>query len=235
METTIKIMTYNIHSAYNVDGRQDPEAIAEVILESEADIVAIQEISRGWLVNGSTDLTTWLSNRLGMQVVFQGTTGPMWGNAIFSKYPILKVGSGKLPSLGTPLERGYLRAEIEIGDSQSLYIFATHLHHVESDPIVRYAQLKELIHTWGKRPYSIILGDLNTRPEDDEIKLLLGAGLIDSWSEAGEGRGDTYSSTHPVKRIDWIWHTPDLIVREVSVPRSNASDHLPVVVTILPK
>lgn len=231
----VKIMTYNIHSAYNVEGRQDPEAIAKVIIESEADIVAIQEISRGWLVNGSTDLTAWLSHRLGMQVIFKGTTGPMWGNAILSKYPILQMNFGKLPSLGIPLERGYLQAKIDLGYQAPINIFATHLHHVESEPIIRYAQLVELLRKWGKRPQSIILGDLNTRPEEDEIQLLFDAGLVDSWSVAGSGAGNTYSSDDPFKRIDWIWHTPDMISQDAKVLRSNASDHLPVIVTILPQ
>jgi endonuclease/exonuclease/phosphatase family metal-dependent hydrolase len=231
----VKIMTYNIHSAYDIHGRQDPEAIAKVILDSGAEIVAIQEISRGWLVNGSTDLTTWLSNRLRMQVVFKGTTGPMWGNAILSKYPILQVGFGKLPALDTHIERGYLRVEIDTGYDQPLNIFATHLHHEENAPIVRYAQLSELIHIWAKRPYSIILGDLNARPEDDEIELLMSAGLIDSWSESGIGRGYTVSSDKPFKRIDYIWHSEDLLGQNAEVPRSTASDHLPVIVTILPK
>jgi len=170
-----------------------------------------------------------------MQAVFKGTTGPMWGNAILSKYPILQIGFGKLPALGTPLERGYLRVEVDIGYDRPLNIFATHLHHVENAPIVRYAQLTELIRVWAKRPYSIILGDLNAGPEDAEIELLMHAGLIDSWSESGAGAGNTFSSEDPFKRIDWIWHTEELVVQDARVPRSIASDHLPVIVTILPQ
>jgi len=34
--TAVKIMTYNIHSAYDIHGHQDPEAIAKVIIESGA-------------------------------------------------------------------------------------------------------------------------------------------------------------------------------------------------------
>jgi endonuclease/exonuclease/phosphatase family metal-dependent hydrolase len=228
------IMTYNIHSAYDVQGRQNPEAIAEVIEESEADIVALQEISRGWLVNGSTDLITWLSHRLGMHVVYKGTTGPMWGNAILSKYPILRVQHAELPSLGTPLGRGYLMAKIDIGQGRPIWIYATHLHAEQEDALVRHAQISHLLSEWGNRPYSVILGDLNAEPNDAEIKLLHTAGLVDAWTETGVGNGNTFISSSPYKRIDWIWHTPDLSAQDAWVPKTTASDHLPVVVTIIP-
>jgi len=228
------VMTYNIHSAYNIQGRQDPEAIACEIERSEVDILALQEISRGWLVNGSTDLVSWLSKRLGMQVIFRGTTGPMWGNAILSRYPILSHTYGPLPALDTPLERGYLWARIDIGTEQPLNILATHLHHIESEDFVRLAQSEELIHIWNGTPRTILLGDLNALPGAIELKPILEAGFVDSWQETGRGDGFTYSSGKPFKRIDWIWHTPDLVVRDITIPDTTASDHLPVVVTIEP-
>ncbi len=56
----VKVMTYNIHSGYNVDGGQDFEAIARVIEDSGADIIGLQEVSRGRLMDGAVDMTTWL-------------------------------------------------------------------------------------------------------------------------------------------------------------------------------
>ncbi len=225
----IKVMTYNIHSAYNIEGRQDPEAIAQVIEDNRADIVAIQEISRGWLVNGSTDLVSWLSQRLGMQALFKGTTGPMWGNAILSRYPILSHTYGSLPALETRLERGYLWARIDIGRGQPLNIINTHFHHGESDDLVRHAQAEALVQAWAGAPQTILLGDLNALPDESALKPIREAGFIDSWSEAGQGDGLTFSSSDPFKRIDWIWHTPDLIARDMTVPQTTASDHLPIV------
>ena len=78
----LRVLTYNIHSAYDSAGAQDPEAIARVIEATGADIVALQEVSRGWVLDGSTDLVAWLAQRLDMQVLFAGTTDPVWGNAL---------------------------------------------------------------------------------------------------------------------------------------------------------
>ncbi len=228
----IRVMTYNVHSAYNADGSQDPEAIARVIEDSGAKIVALQEVSRGWLINGSTDLATWLSRRLGMQLLFQGTTGPMWGNAILSSYPILEHGSAPLPSDGALIGRGYLWARIDIGTGDPLHFIATHLHHEETENEVRLAQIPVLLEYWNEAPFSLILGDLNAEPHYPEIELFVEAGLVDSWGEAGEGDGFTYPSYDPFRRIDWVWHTDDLLATQAERTLTTASDHIAVSVNI---
>jgi endonuclease/exonuclease/phosphatase family metal-dependent hydrolase len=228
----VRAMTFNIHSAYNTDGQQDPEAIAQVIEASGAEVVALQEISRGWLINGSTDLPTWLSRRLDMPVLFRGTTGPMWGNAILSRYPILDHGWGKLPLEGTLLARGYLWAKIDVGGLEPLLVIATHLHHIERDNDVRLAQVAVLLDFWGGRPYTLLMGDLNAEPGWPEIDPFDQAGLIDSWAEAGAGQGYTWPAYDPYQRIDWIWHTSDLAARDAETIDSTASDHRPVLTTM---
>jgi endonuclease/exonuclease/phosphatase family metal-dependent hydrolase len=228
----MQVMTYNIHSSYNIEGRQDPEAIARVIEASGADIIALQEVSRGWLIDGSTDLASWLAQRLNMHVLFKGTTGPMWGNAILTRYPIMDHGSGGLPLAGSLLGRGYLWVKFDVGAQSPIQIIATHLHHLDDEVVVRLAQVPVLIEYWDHAPHSVILGDLNARPGEADIDLILQTGLIDSWTEAGSGVGYTYSAGDPFKRIDWIWHTPDLVSLDVEVLQSTASDHLPVIITL---
>ena len=61
------------------------------------------------------------------------------------------------------------------------------------------------------------------------MKLIADVGLLDSWSDAGVGPGFTFSSGDPYQRIDWIWHTEDLVAVEVQVLQTQDSDHLPVV------
>lgn len=228
----MRVMTYNIHSTYNVEGRQDPEEIARVIEESGADIIALQEVSRGWLIHGSTDFASWFARRLNMHVIFKGTTGPMWGNAILTRYPIMEHGSGVLPLAGSLLGRGYLWAKFDVGAQHPIQIIATHLHHIEEEVSVRLAQVPVLLQYWDHAPRSVILGDLNAKPGEADMDLILQAGLIDSWTEAGSGVGNTYSSFDPFQRIDWIWHTEDLMASDAEVLRSTASDHLPVIITL---
>ena len=54
--------------------------------------------------------------------------------------------------------------------------------------------------------------------------------LDDTWALAGTGDGFTIPAEKPRKRIDYIWISKNkaLAPLKVWVPRSDASDHLPV-------
>ncbi|MDE0222101.1 MAG: hypothetical protein OXJ90_22740 [Spirochaetaceae bacterium] len=75
----VRVMTYNIHQGFDAYGRHGMEAIAQVIEDEDPDVVALQEISRGWLINGSVDTLVWLSRRLGMAYAFGPAADPVWG------------------------------------------------------------------------------------------------------------------------------------------------------------
>ena len=228
----LRVMNYNIHSAYNSAGSQDLEAIARVIEESGADIIGFQEVSRGRLMDGGADMPTWLSRRLGMEMLFQGTEEPHWGNALLSRYPILESGEGVLPRAGTLIGRGYLWARIDVGASEPLLVIVTHLHHLEDEGEVREVQVPVILDFWGSRSSTVLIGDLNDWPGENEIEIIEAAGLMDSWSEAGSGPGYTWPAADPYQRIDWIWHSSDLQAVEMQAIETRASDHLPVLATI---
>jgi endonuclease/exonuclease/phosphatase family metal-dependent hydrolase len=226
----IKVMTYNIHSAYDPSGRQNPEAIAKLIEASGAQIIGLQEVSRGWLVNGSTDLAAWFANRLGMQMLFDGTAGPMWGNALLTRLPIIEHGTTPLPGEGALIDRGVLWARLTVPEGEPLKVMVTHLHHVPSEKEIRLRQIAALLQSWDQHPRTILMGDLNAGPGTEEIHQLARAGLQDAWEMGGEGPGPTYPSTDPQRRIDWIWFSPEFEVVDAKVLQSDASDHLPLIV-----
>ena len=62
----IRVMSYNIHQGFGTAGDLNLEALALAIEAERPDVVALQEVSRGWLVNGSVDTMEWLSQRLGI-------------------------------------------------------------------------------------------------------------------------------------------------------------------------
>ena len=128
--------------------------------------------------------------------------------------------------------RGYTWVEIDIGADDPLLIINTHLHQIEGDHDIRLLQVPVLLDFWDGRQSSILLGDLNAESGAPEITLLEEAGLIDSWRESGSGPGLTWNARDPSKRIDWVWHSTDLIGNQVEVLQTLASDHLPVMVQI---
>ncbi len=242
--TSVRVMSYNIHSSFSTAGVFDIEEIARIIEDSGAEVVGLQEVPRGRLLSGVSDQMTLLASRLGFaHVAFFGTTDPTWGNAILSRYPITSVEKSYLPLAGTLLQRGYLAAEVSLGGGRSLLFITTHLQHINDssahaeDPEadlypVHHEQLNVLITQWGGRAPAILTGDFNARPGWRQVDELLAAGWVDSWDEAGVGEGFTSNAANPRHRIDYVFHTADLVALDAGVILSQASDHFAVVVDV---
>ena len=84
----LRVVTYNIRQGFGVDGRFDLEAVAQTLEENPADVIALQEVGRGWVISGSADTLTWLSQRLDMPYVYGAGAGDLWGNATLTRLPI---------------------------------------------------------------------------------------------------------------------------------------------------
>ncbi len=228
----VRVMSYNLHQGFAVSGALDLEALARTIEEAGAAVVALQEVSRGWVIDGSADMLTWLSRRLRMAVAWGPAADAVWGNAILSRRPIMLSGQIELPRGGVPMRRGALWAEIELGGRDRLFVIATHFHHVERDSQVRVPQAAALVDLWKKRENAVVMGDFNAMPDAQELGVLRAAGLRDAFMLAGSGPGLTFSSDHPDRRIDYIWVSPDMLARDFRIMPGQASDHLGIVVTV---
>jgi endonuclease/exonuclease/phosphatase family metal-dependent hydrolase len=232
---TVKVMHYNIHQGFGVDGYQDLESIARVIEKNGVDIVSLNEVSRGWVVNGSADLYEWLANRLGMQYkLFTPASDLVWGNAILSRYPLKLVSSGFLPRMDAPLRRSYLFAEVDLSSIglNNIYTMTTHIHHIADESEKRQAQVKALLEILKGRQRTVIFGDFNAQTGAPEITMLQDAGLIDTQLALGKQDELTWAFYKPYERIDYIWVTPDIDFSNLFLTYSRASDHLPISVDI---
>jgi endonuclease/exonuclease/phosphatase family metal-dependent hydrolase len=228
---SVRVMDYNLHNGFNTDGRLNMETLAQVIEENDADIIGLQEVSRGWVMNGSVDMIQWLSQRLDMPYVYGPTEGLQWGNAIFSRYPIASLELGSLPPESLRLRRGYMLAEIETG-AKNLQILNTHLHNVDEDSETRQEQVPVLIDVWNGAPRTLLVGDLNATPDSVEMIMLAEAGLSDVGGIIGPDPGYTFYSADLDSRIDYFWTSPDLVPALYAVRQTTASDHLPLATTI---
>jgi len=228
---SIRVMDYNLHDAVNEDGRLDPEALALQIESSGAELIGLQEISRGWLVWGGLDMLSWLSQRLNIPYIWAPTADPQWGLAIFSRYPILRADYIPLPPDDVPLLRGHILAEIDI-DGQTLTVIDTHFSEKDSQDEIRVIQASAILSTWNHNPATVIMGDFNAIPESMAIQLLLDGGLIDISREIGQQPILTSSAIKPEKQIDYIFVSPDMGFSDFVIPITTASDHFPLVTTI---
>ncbi len=224
----LRVATYNIHQGFDASGRPNLDAIADVLGSEQLQIVALQEVSRGWAVNGSVDALSWLSERLGMQAAWGPAADPLWGNAVLSRYPIVAVENRPMPNNGTlRFDRAYLIVTIAVS-GERIQVVATHLHHVQQEPQQRLPQVRALLDSIDWTRPTVLLGDLNAQPHDEEMQLLTQSGLL-----AGNSLTPTYPAERPRRQIDYILATDHFALNEVRAIQTTASDHLPLTAVLL--
>jgi len=231
--TTLRVTTYNIHMGFDALGVPDPPAVARVIETLDPDIIALQEVGRGWNVNGGAELFAWLRWRFPQyQAVYGPINGDLWGNAILSRVPISDQGSLRFSIRESKFQRGLTWVTLQTPRGEILVI-ATHFANEEEAEVDRLGQAEDLLAFWHGRPRTIVMGDFNTGPDSAPVAKLRAAGLRDALAPLGLGTVPTFPSLpEPTERIDYVSVTADIEPVAAAIPRTTASDHLPVVVQL---
>jgi endonuclease/exonuclease/phosphatase family metal-dependent hydrolase len=163
------VATYNVHACVGVDRRYDPDRIAAVIRELDADIIALQEVSardrRGTLI----DEFAYLAKATG----FDAVPGPClidrrgsFGNVLLTRRPVTAVRRIDLSIPGRE-PRGAIDVDVVIGGGD-VRVIATHLGLRLAE---RRQQVEKLLKALDATPEEsgvqsggrpcILLGDLN--------------------------------------------------------------------------
>ncbi len=227
-ETTLRVLSYNIHHCRGTDGRVDLPRIAAVIRGSEADIVCLQEVDDRTARTGGVDQTaelarlTGLHGEFGHQIDYQGGR---YGQAILSRTPLEEPQVHVLP--GDPMSETRIAfvAHTDVA-GHSLVIVGTHLHHL--DPEVRLAQAEAIAALdLGSGPM-ILGGDLNAVPESPPL-----AALLRIWESATPEPLATFPAGSPSRQIDFILARPANLLEPQTarvLDEPVASDHRPLLV-----
>lgn len=228
---TFRVMTYNIHHGLGTDGKIDLERIAALIKTQKVDIVAVQEVDRGTLRTGRKDLPAELAKLTEMHVCFEKNInhqGGEYGNAILSRFPILEKTNVHYQMLRPHEQRGLLQCVLDVHGRKVLFM-STHLdyHNDDAERALDVKTIKAAVDA-NTNTAVIVGGDFNEGPGSRTYNRL-SEFLTDTWKAVGKGAGNTFSSSGPLSRIDFIWHSKPLRPLNASVPKTNASDHLPVV------
>ena len=232
----VRVLDYNLHMAVNLDGQVDPETLARTIEEQDPDVVVLQEVARGWVTNGTTDLAEWMSARLGMPYTYGPAADEQFGNVILTSLQVSSSETGLLGRFEGTMNRGWVRVDLSLGPlghegETALTVIGTHLQHREQDTETRLQQIEVLLRdAWRGDGASVIAGDMNAYPDSEEIAMFTAAGFVSAQDEAG--MGDLPTSWPDGTRIDYVFTTPDLGRSDFARPYSEASDHLPLAVTV---
>ncbi len=226
------VLTYNIHHGFDDDGVPGMQRIADEIRAANADLVALQEVSRGWTLLGGNDMVSYLRWRFPeYEIVFRATDGQLWGNAIMSRRPLSAAAGGTFDAEPGVLRYGWVQAMIHLPD-RHLEFYSVHLtadlEGRGGDP--RLPQAKRLIEQTRAAPMVIVAGDFNAHPEDAPI-LALRHALTDLGEQAGLAQLPTWPAADARERIDYIFGRA-LTATDGAVLASTASDHRAVVVRV---
>ena len=151
--------SYNIQYGFGLDGRYDLERIARSL--EGADIIALQEVTRGFWRNGFADMVAdlaaffpdhfWVYGpACDMHVEAAGSERQpvrgmrfQFGNMVLSRWPIRSTRTLLLPRSRTigkiNLQRGATEAVIAV-PSGAIRVYSVHLDHVSPDERIRQLQ-----------------------------------------------------------------------------------------------
>ena len=156
----VSVVTYNIQYGFGLDGRYDLERIVSAI--ADADVICLQEVTRGFIRNGGVDMPALIGDLLPDRFwsyhgsadidMMSGMAGGkavnrrfQFGNMVLSRWPIRAVRHHLLPRRwrrsDLNLQRGALEAAIDT-PAGSIRFYSTHFDHV--DPRERLAQATAL-------------------------------------------------------------------------------------------
>src|SRR5688572_9560684 len=113
----LKLASYNIHSGIGTDGEFDLHRVGEVLRETGADLVALQEVGDFRGATAHEKHAEHLAEMLGLHMAFAPNVvknDRRYGNAVLSRLPILKSRNYDL-SYPRKEPRGALRCDIDLG------------------------------------------------------------------------------------------------------------------------
>ncbi len=222
---SLRIASYNIHRAVGRDGRQQPERIAEVLHEVQADVVALQEV--GYRAEPVGDVLDYLATATQARAI-EGATlrderGP-YGNGVLSRVPIASLDRLDL-SFGDREPRGAIELALKVRGVEA-QVIATHLG---LRPGERRYQVDRILKRLDASTASlqVVLGDFNEWLSWGRPLRALNRAFGRMPAPA------TFPAHRPWLSLDRIWVKPSNVVEHLRAHRSPlaqiASDHLPLV------
>lgn len=179
-EMQLRFVSYNIHHcnppADEKNGKIDVDAVAAVLKEFNADMIALQEVDVYTKRSGNINQAQLLAEKLHMQVVFGKAInydGGEYGLAILSKYPLNNATVYPLPSDAdtTAEPRILFTATVTLHGNHQLIIGNTHLdvkaagnRELQATKIVSIANEQKL-------PF-VFAGDWNDHPGSTTLNIL---------------------------------------------------------------
>jgi len=230
-KTRVRFVTWNIKHAE----LRGLAAIEAQLRESDADVIALQEVDRHVARSGREDQPHQLASALGMAYGFAPALqleGGDYGCALLVKPEL--IGGRPLGCKTLPLPGGD-----GVGEETRTLLSAragghrVFVAHLDLPAEVRERQADAIVAALGSSRGAVLLGDFNEGKRGHAVKRLLRAGLHDAWDDCFAEERATAPSDRPQERIDLILLGEGVgPARAARIVETDASDHPLVVVDL---
>ena len=201
-----------------------------MILRYDPDVVCLQEIDVGRRRSHGVDQAAEIAEALGMSYFFSPAIvreEERYGDATFSRLPLSLIGGRELPTPRGREPRAVLCTAVEwLG--RSLRVLNTHCGLTVRERELQLQELVSLEWLTEQMTPTILCGDFNLTEYSRWYHRLCGM-MRDTDHRASK----TWPSSLPIRRIDFIFASHQVIPRYTFTPRNRlirvASDHLPVI------
>jgi len=215
----LRVVTFNVHGF-----RAGVEPVAEALRTLSPDLVLLQECGSKRTVRGlarSLDMEVASTHRRFNRVRNAVLFGPSWH--------VARTDVADLSREARTMRRGFVAVSLRSSQGRVVAVSA----HLGLSPAERRRHARELAdHVIGEGHPAVLGVDLNEGPTGDASRWMAGR-LFDAFAKAGRGDGATFPASAPSARIDYLFVTEELAVREAWVPPlGDLSDHRPVVTDV---
>ena len=224
---TLRVATYNVHGCVGTDGRHDPDRVASVIAEVDADIVALQEFTypAGVAIETRMPVTRTIAD------AYECVLGPTrqnvtecFGNALLTRHRIVDVHRFDL-SIERREPRGAIAATIEVRGT-IVHVLSAHLGLRIRERRFQVRQILDYLDS-VRHTLVVVLGDFNDWLPGRSVVHVLDDRL------GQPPRPASFPVQWPLVPLDRIWVNPLRALRRIvahATPTARrASDHFPVV------
>ena len=240
----VKIGSYNICHCGDYTNRKDTDpvwvqninvkAMADAIKRLNFDVIGLNEVYFTGVNEDSFDQAKKLADLAGY-AYYANAEGASdgrvtIGNALLSKYPIVRVEKIKIPTIpeserveeGWYEERVLLVADLDV-NGKIYKVIASHFGCIKKERELIVKKICEIIE---REDVLVVMGDFNALPHAEEL-----APLYDKMVCTADQTANcefTFASYNPHILIDYIFVKKGVEIKNYSVHKEKASDHFPI-------